>query len=177
MAQESTALGGNENGPIFFWREFEEPYGFLSQWYECTFEHDGIKYHHAEMWMMTQKAKLFNDQGTSEQMMQTIVPKEHQALGRKVKGYNGKVWDQNKSRIVEEGNWWKFTNCLDQPQLKRLLLETGDRELVEASPTDRIWGVGFDAYTAEANRKDWGQNLLGKAIMAVRKRIKEQESE
>ena len=82
----------------------------------------------------------------------------------------------DKSCIVEEGNWWKFTNCQDQPQLKQLLLETGDRELVEASPTDRIWGVGFSALDAEANRKDWGQNLLGRAIMAVRQRIREQES-
>ena len=62
MAQESTILSDRANGPIFFWREFEEPYGFLSQWYECVFEHDSIKYNHTEMWMMTQKAKLFNDQ-------------------------------------------------------------------------------------------------------------------
>ena len=81
----------------------------------------------------------------------------------------------DKSRIVEEGNWWKFTNCSDQPQLKRRLLETGDRELVEASPTDTIWGVGFDAQNAEFHREDWGQNLLGKAIMAVRKRIREEQ--
>lgn len=61
MAQESTVLSSSDDGPIFFWREFEEPYGFLSQWYECIFEHDGIKYQHAEMWMMTQKARLFGD--------------------------------------------------------------------------------------------------------------------
>ncbi|KAI9709743.1 MAG: hypothetical protein M1820_003145 [Bogoriella megaspora] len=176
MAQEPTILPDADKGPVFFWREFEEPYGFLSQWYECVFEHDGLKYCHSEMWMMTQKAKLFGDEESFKKMMQTTVAKEHQALGRKVKGYNGKIWDENKSRIVEEGNWWKFTNCLDQPHIKRLLLETGDRELVEASPVDRIWGVGFDAQSAEANREAWGQNLLGRAIFAVRKRIREQES-
>jgi predicted NAD-dependent protein-ADP-ribosyltransferase YbiA (DUF1768 family) len=48
-------------GPVYFWRETEEKYGFLSQWYECYFEHDGVTFNTAEMWMMVQKAVLFND--------------------------------------------------------------------------------------------------------------------
>lgn len=47
--------------PVFFWRDYEEPYGFLSEWYHCTFEVDGVAYHSIEMWMMVQKAKLFGD--------------------------------------------------------------------------------------------------------------------
>jgi len=58
---ESTLLSESSEGPLFFWREFEEPYGFLSQWYDCAFEHDGVTYLHTEMWMMYQKAKLFGD--------------------------------------------------------------------------------------------------------------------
>jgi len=53
-------MEGN-SGPLFFWREFEEPYGFLSQWYEDPFEADGVTYQSAEMWMMVQKARLFGD--------------------------------------------------------------------------------------------------------------------
>lgn len=49
-------------GPIYFWREFEEPYGFLSQWYEDPFEVEGVTYQSAEMWMMVQKALLFGDE-------------------------------------------------------------------------------------------------------------------
>jgi predicted NAD-dependent protein-ADP-ribosyltransferase YbiA (DUF1768 family) len=86
-------------------------------------------------------------------------------------------------RIVEEGNKWKFTVGKQSPTLKKLLMETGERELVEvshaifflttsnrcqASPRDWIWGVGFDAASAEANRANWGENLLGKAITKVR---------
>lgn len=52
----------NDLGPLFFWREFEEPYGYLSQWYECAFVVDGVTYLTAEMWMMVQKAKLFGDE-------------------------------------------------------------------------------------------------------------------
>lgn len=54
-------MGGN-SGPLFFWREFEKPYGFLSQWYEDPFEADGVTYQSAEMWMMVQKARLFGDE-------------------------------------------------------------------------------------------------------------------
>jgi ribA/ribD-fused uncharacterized protein len=59
--------------------------------------------------------------------------------------------------------------------MQKLLLATGDRELVEASPFDKIWGVGFSEKGAERNRHKWGQNLLGKALMTVRDRLREQE--
>ncbi|KAK4996491.1 hypothetical protein LTR66_003907 [Elasticomyces elasticus] len=169
---EATISHGKDRGPIFFWREFEELYGFMSQWYMCPFEHEGTTYLSAEMWMMVQKARLFGDEDIATQMLATPTPAEHQALGRKVKGFDKQRWNENKSRIVEEGNYHKFTSSEPQLQLKRKLLETGERELVEASPTDRIWGVGFGADDAEENRKDWGENLLGKAIAAVRERLR-----
>lgn len=71
----------------------------------------------------------------------------------------------------------KFTLSEDAKNLKKWLLETGDRELVEASPMDRIWGVGFAAKNADANRHRWGQNLLGKALMVVRTRLRDKEVE
>jgi predicted NAD-dependent protein-ADP-ribosyltransferase YbiA (DUF1768 family) len=49
-------------GPVYFWREFEQPFGFLSQWYESAFEVEGVTYVSAEMWMMIQKARLFGDE-------------------------------------------------------------------------------------------------------------------
>lgn len=81
-----------------------------------------------------------------------------------------------KSRIVEEGNYHKFTISEDAERLRLLLMQTGERELVEASPMDRIWGVGFNEKNAGYNRKKWGQNLLGKALMVVRERLREEEA-
>ncbi|KAK3703791.1 hypothetical protein LTR37_014237 [Vermiconidia calcicola] len=170
----STVSGDTSLGPVFFWREFEEPYGFLSQWYESPFEVDGVTYQTPEMWMMVQKARLFGDEDIAQQMMETTVPKEHQALGRKAKGFDRKKWDEHKSRIVEEGNYWKFTNGKESPRMLKMLFDTSDRELVEASPTDRIWGVGFGAADAEANREKWGENRLGKAIMQVREKLRKE---
>ncbi|KAM0720806.1 hypothetical protein Q7P37_003091 [Cladosporium fusiforme] len=159
-----TIISDKSSGPIFFWREFEELCGFLSQWYDSTFEVDGVTYHSTEMWMME----------VAKQMMQTTVPAEHQALGRKAKGFSRVKWDEHKSRIVEEGNWHKFTKCKGESELAKRLLETGDRELVEASPTDRIWGVGFAAANALDNREKWGDNRLGEAIMKVRERLRQE---
>ena len=57
--------------------------------------------------------------------------------------------------------------------LKGLLLSTEDREIVEASPFDRVWGIGFNAADATTTeRAQWGENLLGKALMEVRERFK-----
>lgn len=82
-----------------------------------------------------------------------------------------------KLGIVVEGNYLKFTESEDAENLRRMLLATGDRELVEASPWDRVWGVGFREKDASANRHQWGQNLLGKALEEVRGRLREEEEE
>jgi predicted NAD-dependent protein-ADP-ribosyltransferase YbiA (DUF1768 family) len=64
-------------------------------------------------------------------MAATTDPKEHKALGRKVKNFDRKLWDEHKLRIVEEGNYWKFSRSEDAKRLKSMLLATGDREIVE----------------------------------------------
>lgn len=65
-------------------------------------------------------------------------------------------WDDVRYRIMLRGLWVKFCN----PEYRGYLLDTGDRELREDSPTDFIWGCRND-----------GQNLLGKALMEVRAKI------
>lgn len=119
---------------------------------------------------MYQKAILFNDQEVANRIALEPAPKKQKALGRKVKGFDNRIWNEKREQIVEDGNLWKFTKS-KEGDLKKLLLETGDRLLVEASPYDRIWGVGYSAANAEANQSRWGENLLGKALMRVRDRL------
>jgi len=120
----------NPNSAIYFWRP-HTPNGYLSQWYESPFEHDGCTYETAEKWMMVGKARLFGDTEIAQRMLETTDPKEHKRLGRLVKNFDDRVWNTERMRIVEEGTWWKFTESNDKEELKRLLLETGERELVE----------------------------------------------
>ncbi len=80
--------------------------------------------------MMFHKAILFNDTSIADQIMLESEPKIQKALGRRVKGFEGKKWNKNRDRIVEEGNWWKFTKSKEEG-MREMLLKTGDRELVE----------------------------------------------
>ena len=86
-----------------------------------------------------------------------------------MRNFDQEVWDNNCDAVVERGNLLKFTQ---NEKLKKVLLETQDRELVEASPNDRTWGIGFDSEKALGNEDNWGQNKLGKALMRVREHLR-----
>lgn len=83
-----------------------------------------------EQYMMFQKAIVFNDLEIADKIMLEPNPEKQKALGRKVKNFDHKKWDKVKEQIVEDGNWWKFTQP-KEGDLRKMLLETGQRELVE----------------------------------------------
>ncbi len=117
--------------------------------------------------MMASKARLFKDDEALAQILEATDPKEAKALGRKVKHFNEVLWKNDARRLVTEGNASKFGQ---NAELKEFLLGTGDSILVEASPYDKIWGIGLKEDDERAKHpKTWqGQNLLGFALMDVR---------
>lgn len=144
--------------------------------------------------MMHHKALLFNDEKVALQVLQAAHPRGVKALGRKVKNFDDQKWQEKREEIVRRGNILKFTEAITEEgfqkgtaaaknlppidgSLKEMLLATGDRELVEASPFDAIWGIGFKAADAEAARESWGLNLLGKELMEVRRILREGEKD
>ena len=139
----------------------------LSQWYPCQFEVEGVTYTSAEQYMMAEKAKLFGDEEIRAEILNTDDPRMCKALGRKVKNFDKAVWNKEKEHIVRKGNTKKF---LQNSALRSFLLSTGDKVLVEASPTDRVWGIGMGKNNPDAlDPQKWrGQNLLGFALMNVR---------
>ena len=139
----------------------------FSQWYEIEFEVEGHKYNCAEQYMMAQKAWLFKDIEIFGKILDATDPKEIKALGRKVKNFDPKIWNQQKFEIVVKGNLGKFG---ENPELREFLLSIGNKILVEASPYDKIWGIGMKEGTPGiANPTNWkGENLLGFALMEVR---------
>ena len=156
---------------IYFWGHTPDPTtvtaACLSQWYDCYFVVNGVCYHTAEQFMMASKALLFGDDVVHHEIMAAHHPLDCKKLGRKVQGFNPELWDARKYDIVVEGNKAKFGQ---NPKLKEFLLSTGDAILVEASPYDKIWGIGLDRETALKGIVDqWkGENLLGCALMEVR---------
>ena len=163
---------GSTHEYVFFWSE-KGATGCFSQWYMSNFKVDGHSYCCMEQYMMAQKAILFKDFGTLGKILQSSDPRSIKAYGREVKGFDSVKWGENKSRIVFEGNMAKFGQ---NKALMEKLLSTGDKVLVEASPYDRIWGIGMRASEAakEGPSKWRGENLLGFALMQVRDELMRQ---
>lgn len=166
---------------LFFWGHTPPKDGSLgktcfSQWWaEHPFVIDGIRYATAEHFMMAEKARLFADTATLDEILEAKSPAVAKKLGRKVAGFNDALWLKERWSIVVLGNLAKFSQHAD---LKVFLLQTGDRTIVEASPYDCIWGIGMAASDTDAeNPAKWkGLNLLGFALMEVRQRLKMEES-
>ncbi|KAI6836687.1 hypothetical protein KC340_g3942 [Hortaea werneckii] len=209
--QSSSSTAEEASGPIFFWREYEQPYGFLCQWYPSPFVAPQVHPTHvfgcAEQYMMYRKALVLAtppkaddtdsvnptcvniqpkggqrdagkpnaEKGERENLPNRILseskPGRQKSLARSVKFSHAqfKEWERIKFDVVLEGSLLKFSQ---NQELKVKLMATGVRELVEASPTDRTWGIGFAAEFAENGREEWGSNLLGKALMSVREGFK-----
>jgi ribA/ribD-fused uncharacterized protein len=144
--------------------------GCLSQWYPLEFTVDGVAYPTAEHWMMAGKARLFADPQGLREVLAAPTPKAAKAAGRRVRNFVEERWVAQRYAIVVAGNLAKFGQ---HPDLRGYLLGTGERVLVEASPRDRIWGIGMGPNNPDVHRPSaWrGRNLLGFALMEVRERL------
>lgn len=160
---------------LFFWGHQPERdggigKGCLSQWWPCTFSADGESFASAEHYMMWRKALLFGDDAVAARVLAARTPAEAKALGREVSNFSDPDWVSARLQIVVEGNLAKFGQ---DPALRSYLLGTGSRVLVEASPQDRVWGIGLVASDPRASDPaQWlGLNLLGEALMKVRAQL------
>jgi ribA/ribD-fused uncharacterized protein len=141
--------------------------GCLSRWWPAEFTVDGATFRSAEHYMMWRKAKLFGDDDTAARVVAAGHPRQAKMLGRRVRDFDEPTWLAHRYEIVVDASVAKFGQ---HPHLREFLLRTGDRVLVEASPTDRIWGIGLAASDARTgDPAQWiGLNLLGFALMQAR---------
>lgn len=164
---------------LFFWGhqpKGNQPIGkwCLSQWFPAPFVIDDVTYPTPEHFMMAEKARLFGDTTTLAQILAASQPGATKAFGRQVQGFDEMVWAEQRFDIIVRGNQAKFSQ---NATLKSYLLQTNDKILVEASPSDTIWGIGL----AESDQRvydprQWrGSNLLGFALMQVRAGLQEDD--
>ena len=152
----------------FFWN------GPFSQWYNSNFIMDNIQFNTAEQYMMYHKAMLFDDVDSAKKILATRDPKTQKALGRTVQNFNMSIWNDNCVQIVFRGNHAKFNQ---NKHLYNILMKTGTTDLVEASPYDKIWGIGLNEDDAKKTNPDsWpGSNWLGIILTDLREHFKEEE--
>ncbi len=155
--------------------------GYLSNWYQCDISYDGQMFASSEQLYMFLKAKTFGDVESMNKIAAIINPKEAKELGRNVKNFDPKIWDNVKyemmylavlakftqnsilrERLFREYNQYKFDNHKPESVL-----------FVECNPLDRIWGIGYSVQEAEkSNPATWGQNLLGQILTEIAGKIK-----
>lgn len=161
---------------VFFWghrpqRDGSIGTGCLSQWWPSVFTVDSVPFTTAEHYMMWRKARLFGDEEAAQRIVVAGHPRQAKMLGRRVRGFDEQTWADQRLTIVTEASLAKFGQ---RPELRDFLVGTGERILVEASPTDRVWGIGLAATDERtADPAQWrGLNLLGFALMAAREQLK-----
>ena len=158
---------------VCFFRTNERPHGAFSQWARAPFELRGTTYVSAEQCMMKAKAELFGDSVAEAAIMATQDPQEIKRLGRHVRGFIDTQWRARAVAVVVEANLAKFQQ---NAAMGDVLCATHPHILAEASPHDRIWGIGLSSQDPRARqREQWrGLNLLGEALMRVRETLREE---
>lgn len=162
---------------VFFWGHQPSASGLLtntclSQWWPARFTAKDHEFASAEHYMMWSKASLFGDTDRAKAVLSVRSPAQAKTIGRQVEGFDETVWVDNRWRIVVEASVAKFGS---DSALRDYLVGTKQRVLVEASPVDRIWGIGLPADSDKAeNPEQWrGLNLLGFALMEARQQLQE----
>lgn len=147
---------------VLFWGNKD----IYSNFYNKPFFYKGMKVSCSEVAFMIEKALQFNDQEVVAALRKVTNPAHAKSLGRKIKNYDDAIWNEVRFDKMKEVLSAKFSD----PVLAKQLQETGKRIIVEASPVDKIWGIGLDENHPDAqNESKWlGQNLLGKVLMDVR---------
>lgn len=125
----------------------------------------------AEHYFMYLKAMTFGDTDSAMKILEVPTPKEAKKLGRNVKGFKDSEWEVLREAKMLMALRAKFSQSKYH---KDFLLDhkfTG-KHFVEASPYDRIWGIGvYEGDPKLLNTSRWGLNLLGKCLDQVRKEI------
>ena len=159
---------------VFFWG------GVFSNWYPSPFKAKSfngalieLEFNCQEQYMMFNKAMAFADLAAATDIMNESSPQKQKAIGRKVRNFNETHWEQYRWGLTMAGIYSKF---LQNPDLYTILMSTGDREIVEASPYDDIWGIGMGSEDPNLlDRARWGQNLLGKQLTHARNWLRDTE--
>ena len=134
--------------------KFKGTYRFLSNFYIIDIRMNDLVYPSVEH--AYQAAKTDNLEAR-EIISLTTTPGEAKRLGRQVTLRSD--WEDNKLVIMARLVWQKFH---ENPNLKRLLLTTGNQTLIEGN----TWG---DTFWGRCNGR--GDNHLGKILMMVREEI------
>jgi ribA/ribD-fused uncharacterized protein len=152
------------NNHVFFWdTEF-------SNFHPVKINYKGKEFLTTEHAFMWEKANFFEDQEIADKILEVKHPREAKKLGRQIEAFDATRWSEVCYKIMLDVNRPKWS---DNSRLTELLLSTGKRVMVEASPYDKVWGIGMKQDDAGVDdESNWqGQNLLGKVLDELREEL------
>ena len=134
-----------------------DDYGWLSNSAPYPISLEGMTWYTAEHYFQAQQYhnELVQREIRKQRSLLEIPKIVHRARVR-VRG----DWDSKKIGVMQTVVRAKFTQIQD---LKKLLLNTGDAELIEHTEADSYWGDGGDGS---------GKNMLGMILMDVRDELR-----
>jgi ribA/ribD-fused uncharacterized protein len=139
--------------PIYFYSHREEPYGCFSNFPAHGFELDGLYWPSSEHYFQAQK---FPGTPHAEEVRQARTPHRAAEIGRERSRPLRPDWNEVKDDVMRRAVRRKFET---HPEIRAILLGTGDEQLVEATTGDYYWGQGTEGT---------GRNMLGQILMELR---------
>ena len=140
--------------PIYFFSR-TDAYSELSNFAPYGFEDDGLSWPTVEHYFQAQKFLGGSLADYRERIRTAHSPKQAKSLGQSRKFPIRADWESVKEDVMRHALRMKFA----RPELRELLLSTGNRPLIENSPFDRYWGAGKDGR---------GKNRLGALLVELR---------
>lgn len=153
---------------IYFY-SLNNKFSYMSNFYKVLFENKyGVKFNCSEQYFMYNKCILFDPDNDKliDNILSETSPTKIKRYGRQVKHFDENIWREKRYNIMLRGLRYKFSQ---NTEILNKLSNTGDKTLYEASKFDKIWGIGYDAASAQrVNKSSYGENLLGRALMQIR---------
>jgi ribA/ribD-fused uncharacterized protein len=134
-------------------------YGEFSNFAPYAIKLDGKRWPTTEHFFQASK---FEDPKHRDAIRRARTPGIAARMGRSRKKPLRRDWEAVKDHVMRRAVLAKFTQ---HPELRDLLLSTGEARLVEHTSRDRYWGDGGDGS---------GKNMLGRILMEVREQLGEE---
>ncbi|KAL7071548.1 hypothetical protein ACQ4LE_009622 [Meloidogyne hapla] len=154
------------NSSLYISPFFTKAYAF-SNHFKCYFYVDDLRFCCTEQFYMYYKAVVFGDTESANQIMEMTEARDMKRVGSYIRLFNTEKWRKISILVMTICNMEKYKQ---NEELRRLLFETGDTLLVEATAQDLYWGAGIDVDSASIrDKQNWpGKNVLGRILTRIR---------
>ena len=157
-----------ETKDAIYFNKKKNEFQYMSMFSNSKFKEDDLIFNCCYQYVIYMKLLLFDPFNNKliDKLLKEKEPSNLKKLNKLIKNIDDKLWEKNKYDIIVMGYELIFNQNV---KLKKKILKTKNKQLYKISKNDRELGIGFNTKNAlKTDKKEYGQNLLGKALMEVR---------